>query len=93
MHNEAFSACLTLIRRAQKDDCLQFSEPIRGKNGVLITEVIVPKGTTVIVGFLASNMNKALWGEDAHEWKPERWLHPLPQALLDAQIPGLFANT
>lgn len=33
-----------------------------------------------------------MWGEDALQWKPERWLSPLPKALLDAGIPGVSAN-
>lgn len=35
---------------------------------------------------------KELWGEDADEWKPERWLSPLPDAVLNANIPGVFPN-
>ena len=35
---------------------------------------------------------KELWGEDADEWKPERWLSPLPDAALNASIPGVFPN-
>ncbi len=40
----------------------------------------------------ACNTNKALWGEDAYEWKPERWLGPLPRALDEARIPGVYSN-
>ncbi|GLB40486.1 putative cytochrome P450 [Lyophyllum shimeji] len=29
---------------------------------------------------------------DAAEWKPERWLSPLPQAVQDAHIPGIYSN-
>ncbi|KAI0742144.1 cytochrome P450 [Irpex lacteus] len=88
-----FPAVNILPRVAQKDDCLTFSEPIQGKDGTPIKEIIVPKGTTVIISFLASNTNKALWGEDADEWRPERWLQALPERLVDAQIPSIFANT
>lgn len=34
----------------------------------------VPKGTTVILAPWAVNTSKHLWGEDALEFKPERWL-------------------
>ena len=40
----------------------------------------------------ACNTNKAIWGEDALEWKPERWLAPLPEVLEDAHIPGVYSN-
>ncbi|CDO71925.1 hypothetical protein BN946_scf184940.g72 [Trametes cinnabarina] len=40
----------------------------------------------------ACNCNKELWGEDAYEWRPERWLEPLPRALEDAHIPGVYSH-
>ena len=42
--------------------------------------------------YWASNNDKAIWGEDAREWKPERWLTPLPAAVEDARIPGVYGN-
>ena len=44
------------------------------------------------VHYQASNVNKVLWGEDANEWKPERWLSPLPVSVTDAKIPGVYSN-
>ena len=58
----------------------------------MINQVPVPKDTTVIIGLLASNQNKRLWGEDAQEWKPERWLSSLPENLTEAKIPGVYSN-
>ncbi|KAM5540027.1 hypothetical protein V8D89_006167 [Ganoderma adspersum] len=49
-------------------------------------------GTTIFLNLRACNANKAIWGEDAGEWKPERWLRPLPKAVEDAHIPGIYAN-
>ncbi|KAF1998575.1 cytochrome P450 [Amniculicola lignicola CBS 123094] len=34
----------------------------------------VPKHTTVIISPWAVNTSKLLWGDDAHDFKPERWL-------------------
>ncbi|CAD0027174.1 unnamed protein product [Aureobasidium pullulans] len=34
----------------------------------------IPKGTLVVVAPLAINCSKHLWGDDAMEFKPERWL-------------------
>ena len=58
----------------------------------MIQELPVEKGTTIIVGVRASNLNKEIWGDDAHEWKPERWLGTLPKELEEAHIPGVYAN-
>ena len=58
----------------------------------MMHEILIPKDTTVMVGLLASNQNKRLWGEDAQEWKPERWLSPLPETVTEAKIPGVYSN-
>lgn len=39
-----------------------------------ILEQRVPKGTTVMVVMRAINHSKQLWGDDATEFRPERWL-------------------
>ncbi|KAI0631285.1 cytochrome P450 [Trametes polyzona] len=80
------------FREARQDVVLQLSEPVRGLDGRMMHEILVPKDTSVFVGINASNTNPALWGPDAYEWKPERWLRPLPDAVLDAKIPGVYAN-
>ena len=60
--------------------------------GTLLTEIAVPKGTFFFCNLRGANINKALWGEDALEWKPERWLAPLPRAVEDARVPGIYPN-
>ena len=81
-----------LNRRTREYVVLPLSQPIRGVDGSEIREIPVPKDTTVAVGLLSSNQNKAVWGEDALEWRPERWLAPLPGAVQDAKIPGVYSN-
>jgi len=78
--------------RTRRDAVIPLSEPIRGVNGHLIHEIPVPDNTNVIIGIMAANRNPELWGQDAHKWIPERWLSPLPDALSDAPIPGVYSN-
>lgn len=77
---------------AQENVIMPLSNPIKGNDGTMMSEIAVPKGTVVAVGILASNCNEELWGPDALEWKPERWLKPLPEAVIDAHIPGIYSN-
>ena len=55
-------------------------------------EIPLEKDTLVLVGVISANTHTAMWGSDGHEWKPERWLSPLPEAVLDAKIPGVYSN-
>ncbi|KAM5543438.1 hypothetical protein V8D89_002689 [Ganoderma adspersum] len=80
------------FRETREDVVLPLSEPVRGRHGRMMYEVPIPKDTSVFVGIYSSNTRKALWGEDAYEWKPERWLSRLPDAVLDAKIPGVYSN-
>lgn len=34
----------------------------------------MPAGTNVLISILGANRNKDVWGADADEWRPERWL-------------------
>ncbi|KAK7037740.1 hypothetical protein VNI00_010701 [Paramarasmius palmivorus] len=81
-----------LDRTALRDTMLPLSQPITGQDGTIISQIVVPKGTTICVSFLNSNRNPALWGEDAHEWKPERWLSPLPSTVLEESVPGVYSH-
>ncbi|KAL0954818.1 hypothetical protein HGRIS_003763 [Hohenbuehelia grisea] len=57
-----------------------------------MNDVFVPNNTNVIVSIMASNINPELWGPDAEEFKPERWLAPLPNEVLQAHLPGIYSN-
>ncbi|KAI0347505.1 cytochrome P450 [Trametopsis cervina] len=81
-----------MSREVRQDVVMPLSEPIRGVDGRTLSEIFVPKDTTVIIGIRACNRNKAIWGEDALEWKPERWINKLPESVTAAHVPGVYAN-
>lgn len=61
------------------NETLRFTPPVPltlrvAARNTSIQGVAVPKGTTVILCPSAMNVNKELWGADADEFKPERWL-------------------
>ena len=92
-----FCACrcppvIDVHRESRKDMVLPLSEPIRGVDGTWMKEIPVPEDTRIVANLLGCNKNKAIWGEDADVWKPERWLSPLPDSVTDARIPGVYSN-
>ena len=74
------------------DAVLPVSGSTQGRDGRALQQVHVPKGTFIILSNLASNTNPAIWGPDAREWKPGRWLQPLPKAVEDAPVPGVYSH-
>jgi cytochrome P450 len=69
---------------------LPVSSPITCTDGKEINSIHIPKGTNILVDILACNRDTLIWGDDALEWKPDRWLKPLPKSV--AQIPGVYSN-
>ncbi|KIJ54811.1 hypothetical protein M422DRAFT_64043 [Sphaerobolus stellatus SS14] len=86
-----------LARTVRKDTILPLQYPIRSASGVELSSIAVPAGTGILISILASNHNKAIWGEDASEWKPERWLTSSGESIVRSgkldQVLGETENT
>ncbi|KAH9056545.1 cytochrome P450 [Lactarius vividus] len=83
----------SLIDSARSDAILPLSTPIHDVDGRKIHEVFVPANTDVFVQIHHLNRDPSIWGPDGAEWKPERWLSPLPESVTNANIQGVYANT
>ncbi|KAJ3508531.1 hypothetical protein NMY22_g16580 [Coprinellus aureogranulatus] len=79
-------------RVPQQDMVLPLSKPVKTLDGEKKYELVVPKGTLIFMQLIKCNRDKDIWGPDAEEWKPERWLSPLPSSVTEANIPGVYAN-
>ncbi|KAH9034869.1 cytochrome P450 [Lactarius pseudohatsudake] len=82
-----------VMRTARSDAILPLSAPIHDVDGRKIHEVFVPANTDVFVQIHHLNRDPSIWGPDGAEWKPERWLAPLPESVTNANIQGVYANT
>lgn len=71
---------------------LPLSQPVKGVDGTMMSELMVPKDTTILLGIHSSNHNEAIWGEDALEWKPDRWLSAHPDSVAKMRVPGVYSN-
>ncbi|KAJ7343735.1 cytochrome P450 [Mycena albidolilacea] len=76
-------------RMAMEEDALPLSTPYIDKEGKAHHSLPIPKGQMIHIPILAINTDKELWGEDAAEFKPERW-EKLPDSV--GAIPGVWAN-
>ncbi|KIJ41087.1 hypothetical protein M422DRAFT_60506 [Sphaerobolus stellatus SS14] len=74
-------------RVATQDDVVPLGQPFTDKKGRVKHEIAVKKGDRILIPIICVNRSKDIWGQDAHEFKPERWLN-LPDKASD--IPGLI---
>ncbi|KAG2003385.1 cytochrome p450 [Coprinopsis cinerea AmutBmut pab1-1] len=81
-----------MVRYTNKPAVLPLSTPLTLRDGTTTTTITIPAKTDILVGILACNRNPDLWGPDANEWKPERWLKGLPQEVMDAKVPGIYSH-
>jgi len=63
-----------MMREAVRDDVIPLFKPIVTSSGKTIHEIPVAKGTAFAVSVIGYNMSKDVWGPDAEEFNPERWL-------------------
>ncbi|PPR01291.1 hypothetical protein CVT24_006366 [Panaeolus cyanescens] len=84
-------------RQTNEDTVVPLQYPITdAKTGKKIREIMIHEGTSVYVGITALNRSTALWGPDAAEFKPERWMGHQPaheSTMEQIKTPGIFSNT
>ncbi|KAI9461563.1 cytochrome P450 [Lactarius psammicola] len=85
-----------LSRTARQTTTLPLQFPVLSSTGEEVTSVVVPEGTTVIISILAANHNKDVWGDNASEWRPERWLNASGQRAWsnqDQELDGMLGDS
>ncbi|KAG6907129.1 hypothetical protein DXG01_010433 [Tephrocybe rancida] len=83
---------LRLHAPVPKDIVLPLSTSIKGLDGTEMDLILVPKNTTMIISILGANRDPLLWDPDVLKWKPEQWLSPLPEAVHEAHMPGIYSR-
>ncbi|CAK5266376.1 unnamed protein product [Mycena citricolor] len=84
-----YSPVVFVHREAHQDDVLSLSKPYVDRWGISHEALPISKGQLITIPILAINTNKEIWGEDALEFKPERW-DKLPEAV--QSIPGVWGH-
>ncbi|KAA1474653.1 cytochrome P450 [Dentipellis sp. KUC8613] len=63
-----------LARIAENDDVIPLAFPVTTKTGETISAIPISKGQGIQISISAYNRMPEIWGKDAHEFNPERFL-------------------
>ncbi|KAF9072897.1 cytochrome P450 [Rhodocollybia butyracea] len=63
-------------RIAVQDDMIPLSQTILTENGEPLSSFAVKAGQVFRIPWALLNVNKQVWGNNAHEFIPERWIEP-----------------
>ncbi|KAG9003004.1 hypothetical protein FRB94_001626 [Tulasnella sp. JGI-2019a] len=77
------------LRVACRDDVIPTQFPVKMKDGSETHSVPIRQGQFVHVSVEPFNQDKTVWGEDAWEFKPDRWDN-LPEAVRG--LPCVYSN-
>jgi cytochrome P450 len=82
-------------RAAVKNDVIPLARPFVDRDGFLRESIAINKGDAVYISISTVDRLVELWGPDAKEWKPERWLseqgrNGVPDAVKG--VPGVWSN-
>ncbi|THH14731.1 hypothetical protein EW146_g5637 [Bondarzewia mesenterica] len=79
-------------RVAVQDDVIPLNMEFVDKDGVRRKEIRVAKGDIIYIPIRILNRSVEFWGEDAHEFKPERWINAPEGPAQSARIPSIWSN-
>ncbi|KZT54870.1 cytochrome P450 [Calocera cornea HHB12733] len=79
--------------KATKGDAIPLSVPIETTDHQTITSIPVMAGQRVVLSFDGFNRSEVVWGKDANEFRPERWLANSVSEVPDQhQCGGVYGN-
>jgi len=73
-------------REAKHDDVIPLAFPITTKPGTKISSIPITKGTQIDIAIDVYNRLPSVWGPDADQWNPERFLNLKKTSL------GVYSN-
>ncbi|PBL04613.1 PAH-inducible cytochrome P450 monooxygenase PC-PAH 1 [Armillaria gallica] len=78
-----------LLREASQDDVLPLAEPIITSDGQSCSEIPISKGQVIFASVYTYNRLPLVWGHDAAEWNPRRFLE---DREMKQESLGAYAN-
>ncbi|WOO83299.1 Cytochrome P450 monooxygenase FUM15 [Vanrija pseudolonga] len=76
-----------VVRMCVQDTIVPLSQPVKGVDGKLMSEIAVSKGTEFVIPINEINRSKEVWGPDADKFNPDRF-----ERAPGATVPGVWGN-
>ncbi|WWC98172.1 hypothetical protein V866_005063 [Kwoniella sp. B9012] len=81
------------MRECIEPTVVPLGTPVEGRDGKMIDSVHLPKGATMMIPILNVNTSTLVWGPDAEEFNPDRFLKPASSTESNANsVPGVWGN-
>ncbi|KZT42326.1 cytochrome P450 [Sistotremastrum suecicum HHB10207 ss-3] len=78
-----------VMRIATEDVNLPLKTPVTDNRGRPLSEIRVRKGEGIDIPIIALNRSKDIWGDDADQYRPERWEN-VPE--MAHEVPGVWSD-
>ncbi|KAJ7157698.1 cytochrome P450, partial [Mycena crocata] len=82
----------SMVRETIAPAVLPLGTPLTATDGSTLSSIPIPKGTPVWIAIAKANHNPDIWGEDALEFTPERWVNGRAGSK-DVKMPGVWGGT
>jgi cytochrome P450 len=80
------------LKQSVNSDSIPITTPIRTTDGRTITEIPIGPRQNVLISICGYNRSKDVWGADAEEFRPERWLEGDRLSIKEETQYGIYAN-
>ncbi|KIO34091.1 hypothetical protein M407DRAFT_64709, partial [Tulasnella calospora MUT 4182] len=80
------------IRCAGMDEVIPVALPFVDRRGEVRREIRVGAGEDILISIGELNRDKEIWGDDAHDFNPQRWLDGSKPGPRSSEVPGVFSS-